>query len=231
MPKAQSSVDRAYFKLRKKAIDFEFKPGERLNETALTGALKVSRTPLREALNRLVAEGFLTFDSGRGFFCRPLSPEKVLELYQLRSALETEALRLTIDTAEDAEIDAVLEYLGDVEKTYSECTDLNELLRMDEEFHIKLAALAGNDELVRILANANERIRYVRIINLRLLRDRKKSDGEDSTSMSQHRVILEAVKARNLDAAVAALRKHIERRSEQTIELVQMAYSQLYVPG
>lgn len=231
MPKAQSSVDRAYFSLRQKAIDFEFKPGERLNETALTGALKVSRTPLREALNRLVAEGFLTFDSGKGFFCRPLSPEKILELYQLRSALETEALILTIDTAQDPEIDAVLEYLGEVEKTYSECNDLNELLRMDEEFHIKLASLSGNKELVRILGNTNERIRYVRIINLQLLRDRKQISADDSTSLSQHRVILEAVKARDVSAAVAALRKHIERRSEQTIELVQMAYSQLYVPS
>lgn len=231
MPKALSSVDKAYFSLRQKAIDFEFKPGERLNETVLTGALKVSRTPLREALNRLVAEGFLTFDSGKGFFCRPLSPEKILELYQLRSALETEALILAIESAKDKEIEDVLDYLGAVERTYSECTDLGELLRMDEEFHIKLASLSGNKELVRILNNTNERIRYVRIINLQLLRDRKQPPSEDTTSLSQHRVILEALKARDTNAAVAALRKHIERRSEQTIELVQMAYSQLYVPN
>ena len=82
-----SSVDRVYATLRDMAINFDFKPGERLNETALTSKLNVSRTPLREALNRLVAEGFLTLAKGQGFFCRPLSPEQILELYQLRLSL------------------------------------------------------------------------------------------------------------------------------------------------
>ena len=230
MSKSEGSVEKAYEALRKKAIDFEFKPGERLNETALTKTLDVSRTPLREALNRLVAEGFLTFELGRGFFCRPLSPEKILELYQLRSALETEALVRTIEHADDAQIESVVTYLDDAEESYSVCNDLNELLRMDEEFHVKLASLSGNKELVRLLCNVNERIRYVRIINLRQLRDRRDTADYDHTSMSQHRVILNAVKARDVTGATKALRQHIERRSEQTVELVRVAFSQLYVP-
>lgn len=231
MSKSEGSVEKAYEALRKMAIDFEFKPGERLNETALTKRLDVSRTPLREALNRLVAEGFLTFELGKGFFCRPLSPEKILELYQLRCALETEALIRTIEGAADQQIEAVVSYLDEAEKSYSVCSDLNELLRMDEEFHIKLAALSGNEELVRLLCNVNERIRYVRIINLRLLRDRRDMPDHNHTSMSQHRVILNAVTARDVTAATQALRRHIERRSEQTVELVRVAFSQLYVPG
>ncbi|MDO6723405.1 GntR family transcriptional regulator [Celeribacter halophilus] len=231
MSKSEGSVERAYEALRKMAIDFEFKPGERLNESALTKTFEVSRTPLREALNRLVAEGFLTFDLGRGFFCRPLSPDKILELYQLRCALETEALNRTIENADDQKIEAVVSYLDEAEKLYSVCTDLNELLHMDEEFHVKLASLSGNKELVRLLCNVNERIRYVRIINLRLLRDRRDTSDYEHSSMSQHRIILNAVKARDLHEATKALRRHIERRSEQTIELVRVAYSQLYVPS
>lgn len=231
MSKSEGSVERAYQALRRMAISFEFKPGERLNETALTKTLDVSRTPLREALNRLVAEGFLTFELGKGFFCRPLSPEKVFELYQLRCALETEALIRAIEAADDSDIDAVIAYLDDVEKSYSVCGDLDELLRMDEEFHIKLASLSGNSELVNLLNNVNDRIRYVRMINLRLLRDRRDRTDSDQTSMSAHRAILVAVRDRAKDRAVAALRGHIERRSEQTVELVRVAYSQLYVPG
>ncbi|NVO56315.1 GntR family transcriptional regulator [Rhodobacteraceae bacterium B1Z28] len=231
MSRPEGSVERAYEALRKMAISFEFKPGERLNETVLTKRLDVSRTPLREALNRLVSEGFLTFELGKGFFCRPLSPEKVFELYQLRCALETEALIRAIESAADQDIDAVISYLDEVEKSYSACTDLDELLRMDEEFHIKLASLSRNSELIRLLCNVNERIRYVRIINLRLLQVRRADGSTDQASMSAHRAILEAVKARNVDKAVAALRSHIERRSEQTVELVRVAYSQLYVPG
>ncbi|WP_421702956.1 GntR family transcriptional regulator [Aliiroseovarius sp.] len=230
MSKSEGSVERAYEALRQKAISFEFKPGERLNESALTKTLNVSRTPLREALNRLVAEGFLTFDLGKGFFCRPLSPKKILELYQLRCALEIEALIQTIENAADEDIDTVVAYLDEAEDRLVQCQDLNELLRMDEEFHMTLAALSDNEELLKFLGNVNERIRYVRIINLRLLRDRRNQSDEDLTALSAHRVILDAVKARDADSAVKALRRHIARRSEQTVELVQVAFSQLYVP-
>jgi DNA-binding GntR family transcriptional regulator len=230
MTKTEGSVEKAYEALRAKAINFEFKPGERLNETALTKTLDVSRTPLREALNRLVAEGFLTFVLGKGFFCRPLSPQKILELYQLRCALETEALLRTIESASDQDILDVVTYLDRAEEKYVTTTDLAELLRMDEEFHMKLAALSGNEELVRLLENVNERIRYVRIINLRLLRDRRDMKTNDHESLSAHRIILNAAKARDSGAAIKALRSHIERRSEQTVELVQVAFSQLYVP-
>jgi DNA-binding GntR family transcriptional regulator len=230
MTKTEGSVEKAYEALRAKAINFEFKPGERLNEPALTKTLDVSRTPLREALNRLVAEGFLTFVLGKGFFCRPLSPQKILELYQLRCALETEALLRTIESASDQDILDVVTYLDRAEEQYVTTTDLAELLRMDEEFHMKLAALSGNEELVRLLENVNERIRYVRIINLRLLRDRRDMKANDHESLSAHRIILNAAKARDSGAAIKALRSHIERRSEQTVELVQVAFSQLYVP-
>ncbi|MGO4910002.1 GntR family transcriptional regulator [Pseudorhodobacter sp. W20_MBD10_FR17] len=227
---SESSVNRVYLTLRQMATDFVFKPGERINETALTTKMNVSRTPLREALNRLVAEGFLTFVLGKGFFCRPLSPNKILELYQLRCALETEAVVRAIENATTSEILDVVNYLNEVEKSYVVCTDLNELLRMDEEFHQKLAALSGNEEILKFLAITNERIRYVRIINHRQLRDQKGNSASDNTSMSAHRVILEAVRTRDTDGAVSALRNHIERRSEQTVELVRVAYSQLYVP-
>ncbi|MEX0284869.1 MAG: GntR family transcriptional regulator [Paracoccaceae bacterium] len=225
-----SSADRAYDQLRAMAIHFEFKPGERVNESALTKQLSVSRTPLREALNRLVAEGFLTVAPGQGFFCRPLSPERILELYQVRAALESEALMRGIATASEEAIVAFCAHLDATERAYSTSTDLPDLLEMDETFHVSLAALSGNAELVRLLKNVNERIRYVRLVNLqRLLEQGRLGQGEQA-SLSMHRVIAEAVRARDTHAALGALRDHIERRSEETVELVRLAYSRLYVP-
>lgn len=226
MTDGKSSADRAYEALRDMAIGFDFKPGTRLNETALTRRLSVSRTPLREALNRLVAEGFLTVVSGQGFFCRTLSPEQVQDLYQVRAALETEALRRGIETAEDDAVAALCAHLDATEARYAACTDLPELLRMDEAFHMQLAGLSGNAELCRMLRNVYERIRYVRLVNLRQLR---LSPGGDE-DLGAHRRIAEAVRARDTEAAVAALRAHIERRSEETRALVRLAYSELYVP-
>lgn len=231
MGNPESSVARVYLSLRQMAIDFEFMPEQRINETQLTKTLNVSRTPLREALNRLVAEGFLTFELGRGFFCRPLSPDKIHELYQLRSALETEAVIRAIETSTDHDIQAVADYLGISEKIYQHCQDINELLCMDEEFHMKLAGLSGNQELLKMLGNINERIRYVRMINLKMIRDDQDRPDNQNESLMKHRDIIDAVLKRDQQGAIKALRNHIERRSEQTIELVRAAYSQLYVPS
>ncbi len=219
---ANSSVDRIYEQVRSMATEFAFKPEERINEGALASTLGVSRTPLREALNRLVAEGFITFQTGRGFFNRSLQPRKVLELYELRQAIETEALRRAIDRADDASIAALRDFLLETEPAYSAGTSAKVLVELDEAFHMRLAELSQNDELVHMLRNVSERIRYVRWIVLNEKRGR---------THAEHIRILDALAARNTDAAVTALRDHIEQHSEEATAAVRIAYSQLYVMG
>ena len=231
MGKKQSSVDRAYKQLRNMAVNFEFKPEERINESALSAKFGASRTPLREALNRLVAEGLLTFKNGSGFYCRALNPTRVIELYEARAAIETEAVIRAVERATDAEIQAVLQYIDDTEHTYDTATDLSLLLEMDEEFHIRLAELSNNAELLRILKNINDRIRYVRLINLKILYVQNQTVFDDGAKLSAHRKIIEAIVRRDKDAAVTALRRHIERRRDETTEAVRVAYSELYVPS
>lgn len=109
--KSSSSVVRLYDHIKDRAISFSFKPGERINEVDLAKKLGASRTPLREALNRLTAEGLLTFERGRGFFCRDLKPREIFELYQLRSTLEVTSARLACELATDDELDAVKIFL------------------------------------------------------------------------------------------------------------------------
>ncbi len=231
MAKAQSNVDRIHDRLRHMAADFEFKPDERINESTLATQLDASRTPIREALNRLVAEGYLTFQSGRGFFCRSLSPKRILDLYEARAAVECEAVRRAIERASDAEIMAVVAHLDETEPAYDQIDDPVELLAMDEEFHVRLARLSGNDELVRMLENLNGRIRYVRLINITNMRsDSPVTVGKDA-NLSVHRTILNALSDRDVVRAIRATRNHIERRREEATEAVRIAYSQLYVPA
>ena len=231
MAEKKSSVDKAYIQLRKMAVNFEFKPEERLNESALSAKFGASRTPLREALNRLVAEGLLTFKNGRGFFCRALNPTRVMELYEARSAIETEIVIRAIERASDAEILTVVAYINETEHTYDTTSDLSILLEMDEEFHVRLAELSNNAELLRILHNINDRIRYVRLINLKILYADNQTVFDEGAKLSAHRKIIEAIAQRDTDAAVAALRNHIERRRDETTEAVRIAYSELYVPA
>lgn len=229
--KTKGNVDRLLNRLRHMAADFEFKPDARINESELAEALDASRTPIREALNRLVAEGFLTFQPGRGFFCRSLSPNRILDLYEARTAIECEAVRLAVDRASDADIAKIVAYLDMTEPEYKDCDDPVLLLPMDEEFHMRLVRLSGNGELVRMLENINGRVRYVRLINLSSLCAGTHSTVGQDAKLSVHRTILDAIVRRDQAGAIEAVRSHIARRREEATEAARIAYSQLYVPA
>ncbi len=228
MAKRESNVDRVYEALRRMAADFAFKPDQRINESALSEVLGASRTPLREALNRLVAEGFLTFQINRGFFCRPLTPSYILDLYEARVAIECEALRSACLRATDADIAGFSDYLDRMEPEYESATELEELLALDESFHSRLVQLSGNSELQRMLKNLNGRIRYIRLIDLKRMRDQ--AEGRAPGDVTAHRQVLQGLAARDVEAATQALRNHIEKRREEATEAVRIAFSQLYVP-
>jgi DNA-binding GntR family transcriptional regulator len=220
--KPKSNVDRITAQLRRMAAEFEIKPDERIREGEMAKRLSVSRTPLREALNRLVSEGFLTFTGGQGFFCRSLTPERILDLYEARAAVECEAMRLALARAPDADIRALRDELDRSEPLYNNATDRIALLDMDEAFHMALARLSGNAELVGMLDNINGRIRYVRMIGLNMER------GEASR-MSAHRAILDALAERDERRALATLRAHISLRKEDATRAVREAFSHIYV--
>lgn len=223
-----SNVDRIIEKAREMAITFELKPGARINESALSKDLGASRTPLREALNRLVAEGYLTFQTGKGFFCRALDPKRIMDLYETRVAIEVEAVRLACLRASDGELAVFRAYLNQTEPAYSQGAEVSELVLADEDFHLYIARLSQNDELLRLLENLNGRIRYVRSIGLKTMQSAPPQAPE--LSLRAHRCILEALVARDTDAATASMRAHIERRWEEATEAVRIAYSQIYVP-
>lgn len=218
----QSNVDRLTEHLRRMAADFEIKPEERIVEGEMAKRLSVSRTPLREALNRLVSEGYLTNTGGRGFFCRALTPERILDLYEARMALECEGLRLAIKRASDAEIAGLCAQLNAAGARDGDGADRLALLELDEAFHIGLVQLSGNAELERLLSNINGRIRYVRMIGLNA------GDGV-AAQLDAHRGVMRAVEARDPEAALAALRTHIELRKADATQAVRDAFSEIYV--
>ncbi|NDK36258.1 GntR family transcriptional regulator [Rhodovulum sulfidophilum] len=225
--KSACSVERAYRMLKEMAATYAFKPDSRLNEGVLARQLETSRTPLREALNRLAAEGFLVFRPGQGFFCRSLTPGEIMDLYEARAAIECEAAKLAARRADPQDLDALGAFLEASCADYQPGTSPVELVRLDEDFHMRLTALSGNAELSRLLENVNGRIHFVRLIDLRTLSQR---DGPEVVTTAPHRRILEAVRARDPEAAQNEMRGHIERRLEAITENVRNAFAELYAP-
>lgn len=218
---SESFVDRAYERLKPMAIGYQLKPGERLNEGELAKLLGVSRTPLREALNRLTTEGFLRFSPGKGFFCRELDPKEIYDLYQLRSAIELGAMRLAVRQASEAGLDALDRFLRETGPEEGG-RPTAELVQLDERFHEDLVQLSGNAEMLQVLRNVNARIQFVRWLDM----DRR---GRHVTQ-GEHREILDRLRARDEAGAVAALEKHIHRRQDQITAAIREGLAQIYMP-
>lgn len=196
------AVERAYDYLRQQAVGFGFRPGERINEVEIAGILKMSRAPVREALNRLVMNGLVAFEAGRGFFCRKLSVKEVSELFELRADLELAAVRGAIKNAPDEAIRAVRQTWAGIVAHQNEM-DIERLVDSDEQFHLQLAELAGNSERVKYMRNINERIRFIRRINL-------EAEGRRATIIGEHTRILDAIAVRDAQAAIGLMENHVQ---------------------
>jgi len=217
--KTLSNVDKAYEAIKDMLIAYRFKPGERVNEVELAKRLGVSRTPLREALNRLTAEGFLSFIGGRGFFCREFKPREIFELYQLRTVLEVAAARMAAEQATEAEIDGLEQFLDETGPDDGRRTS-EEMVALDEQFHEQLMMFARNAEMLQLLRNLNDRIRFFRWIDMDTRRQR---------TQNEHRAVLEAIRCREPDRAAAAMEGHISRRLDEITGGIKEGYSRIYL--
>jgi DNA-binding GntR family transcriptional regulator len=219
---SDSVVDRVYEQLKTMSVSYELKPGERLNEGELAKRLGVSRTPLREALNRLNTEGFLRFTPGKGFFCRELDAHEIFDLYELRKSIEVASVRLAVKRAKDEEIDALLAFLDATGPDPGERSSI-ELVELDESFHERLMAMSANAEMLRVLRNVNARIRFVRWIDMDRI--------NRANTQAEHRAVLHALKGRDEGTCVYVLERHIDRRLDTITSAIKEGYAQIYMPS
>jgi DNA-binding GntR family transcriptional regulator len=217
--KNESAVEQIYEEVKSMATSFRLKPDERLNEVALAKSLHVSRTPLREALNRLTMEGYLHFRPGKGFFCRPLDGKEIFDLYQLRSSVELAAAQLALKLASDDEIEALIAFLHETGGELADRTT-SELVALDEQFHESLVAMSRNAEMLKVLRNVNGRIQFVRWIDMQ-------RRGRSSTQ-EEHLAIALALKTRNHRRCLDMLDKHIETRMEEIMSSIRLGYGHIY---
>ncbi|MTI00873.1 GntR family transcriptional regulator [Roseibium sp. RKSG952] len=215
-------VDDIYEQVKAMAVSFRLRPGDRLNEVALSKELGVSRTPLREALNRLVAERMFDFRPGQGFFCRPLDAQSVYDLFELRQIIEVAAARSACEKASDEELRSLSNELYETGIDITGLT-VEEAVSRDEAFHLGIAKLSGNAELLETLRRINERIRYIRWISMSLDRVQR--------SKEEHKRVMQALLDRDANVAAAALGRHIVKRMDQVQDAVRHGISNIYMEG
>lgn len=212
---------RVYAEIRRMAMDYRFKPNERINEVELAARLDVSRSPIREALQRLVTEGLITFQSNRGFFCRGFDVEEVVNLSDVRIVLEERSVRLAIQRATDEDLAALVGWWTNT-MARADAFSSAELTARDEEFHIRIARLSGNSELARMLEGINTRIHFVRKIEVEKHR-------RLSTTYTEHSDIARAMVARDADRAARLMHDHISISVADAMSTVREGLARIYV--
>ena len=213
----ETTVERVYEQVKAMAISFEFPPGARVNELAVAKQIGVSRTPLREALNRLTADGFLTFSSQRGFFRKALSVKAVEDLYEWREQLELGVVRLALERATEAALDEIEAFL---KSSAPVGQNSKELLAFDEAFHQRVAALTSNAEIMDSLRSLNDRIRFMRWVEMERRGDYRLDDLY---------AILGAIRRKDLPLAEKLMSAHVLLPHDQIVAAVKDAFARIYM--
>jgi DNA-binding GntR family transcriptional regulator len=168
---------------------------------------------LREALNRLVQEGYVSYNSNRGFILQSISTAEVEMLYEFCEALETYAIKRTVEKIAKSDLAYLKENLLKYRKInageYSK-----ERFLINNEFHIKIASLSGNEYIVKSLALTLERLVLKWMIeNIQY--------GRGSSGYNEHMAIYDALERRDAKSAVGNMRSHIINTKKSVLEYLK----------
>jgi DNA-binding GntR family transcriptional regulator len=207
-----------YQKLKQDIYDFHLLPGDRLTETGLAESLGVSRTPLRQALQRLEQEGYLKVAFRNGWNVLPFDFDRFEQLYDLRIILELAALQQLCEAENAADLSA-LAALWLVEPE-DRLTDARIVSENDEAFHQGLVIATGNAEMARVHRDITEKIRIIRRLDF--------TKGERiNATYDEHAQILRLLMQRKSAQAEILMRSHIQASKSEvrkiTLHMLHMA--------
>ncbi len=207
-------ADQAYAQVRRRILDNVWPPGQRMLEQAVALALGMSRTPVREALVRLHAEGLIELVPRHGMRVLPVSPDDMREIYEVLMALEGLAAETLASARPDAATLQPLQEATDNMDRALAMDDLDAWARADEQFHLQLLTLAGNKHLLATVMNHWDRAHRARLFSLRL-----RPKPVDSTS--EHRQLLAHLLAGDAEGALQTNRAHRERASRELLAIFE----------
>jgi len=191
----------AYDTLKEFLLSSDLDASQKLDERALAQRLGISRTPLREAIQKLALEGFLKVEPRRGVFVNYRSKEEIVEILYVRAALEAMAARLTVRYVTPEDIESLREiFIPFHEDTVEE--QVQEFSLANVHFHEKALELSRCSKIVEMASNIQDQMRMVRIYTMR-------SGGRAENSLAEHLQIIDALEQKNADLAAKRMREHI----------------------
>lgn len=198
--------------LRGEIVAGRLLPGTRIGPEELAERLKVSKMPIKEALERLAGEGLLETQSRRGTFVSRLDPVEVAEIFEVRCALEVLAGKLAIKHITKADLERLRQLVAAMEKSTAK-TDVRVHLEQNAEFHELIVTRSGNRKLYETWQRLRAPIHVAGIHS-------RTADWVDRVAREQreHRAIVRALEQRDLVAIEQALTNHILRARGSLLE-------------
>ncbi|MEU3748861.1 MULTISPECIES: GntR family transcriptional regulator [Streptomyces] len=217
-PDAPTSLrEQVYVELRERIIEAEYPAGTRLVEREIADELRVSRVPVREAMQRLESEGFLSVQPRRGAVVTDFGPEDAAHLFDVRENLEGLAARLAARHASPEELRELEELLARARRA-AESGRLREAVAFNADFHRAVVELSGNPLLVDLMAPLDSRLR--RLFRL----TSAQSDGEPMCGA--HEQLYEAVHDRDEAAAESLARAHVAATRTSALRTLENRWNQ-----
>jgi DNA-binding GntR family transcriptional regulator len=195
--------DKAYQELKALLLDGSYPPGTFLSERKLGEQLGMSKTPIRAALERLEAEGFVTTAPQQGIVVRELSLREIREHYEIRAALESYIVQQITGKLTAEQITA-LEHNLKTQQACIQSGDVHGHVQADADFHLLLAAFLGNAEIQKVMQHQRDKMFRVALqISLR-------NPARMQTSLAEHTMLFEEIRAGNADFAAKKIQVHLD---------------------
>lgn len=204
-------VVQVYEMLKKSILDGEYSPGDRLNESELAESMGVSRSPIREAIQRLAKEGLVEIIPRKGLFVTKLTLEMVEELFELREVLEIKSAELAANRITDDDLNQISKLLTDTSDVIKKKQYQQYPWNLD--FHTQIASCTRNRYLEEKIYDINA--------HLLLIRQRSSSEtGRAEKAFKEHKKIYEALRKRDANLAKQLMKEHIHFSRENVILLL-----------
>lgn len=208
--------DVAYSKLRERILSGNIPPKASLSEEAMAKELGVSRTPIREAVLMLEADGLLRIYPNKGPVVVGLGLEDMIWISQIREGLEGIAARIACDAADKSrllDLRRVLEKNNDLEKEENKETSF----RIGREIHKIILESTGNYRMIRIVENMTDQLERIMVLS-------RSAPRRAELTLEQHFGIIDAVLEGNYDEAEKRVRNHIISVTNDAIQIYQKSY-------
>lgn len=188
--------------LRDRILKGEYKIGEKIKENQIATEFKVSRTPIREAFKQLENEGLIDYIPNRGCFAKGFTRQDIEDIYAVRKALEIMAVEWAVSRISDEQIQALQEQ-SELMEFYTTKKDSDKVLELNSAYHDIIYDAAGSRFMAQILRSYKEYIEQTRKVILY-------EQAYLEEILKEHKAVLAAIKARDVDGAKKAMAEHLE---------------------